>query len=108
MPRHELRSDPGTTRVEPRRQTKLAPRHASPPRVDALTTELLFRLSVRQHLLTQSDTDRIEVGTDWIGDKSPELRIQRPIPVTIYLSDQAAHAEVQQAVADLLIAFEFD
>lgn len=37
----------------------------------------------------------------------PSRRIERSIPVTIYLSDRETHGEVEQALTDLLQAFEF-
>jgi hypothetical protein len=38
----------------------------------------------------------------------PALAIQRPFAVTVYLADDEGHEEVQEALGDLLTAFDFD
>ena len=75
---------------------------------ELLQTAVRLRLGIQQTAL--------DPGQPWVPlpyleeveNARPERPIARSIPVTIYLSDSAAHSEVQQSVTELLSALEFE
>jgi hypothetical protein len=71
------------------------------------TMELMRDLLRRRLRARQAVMDESKALYNGTTDLFPQQRIQRPIPITIHLSAPDDHYEVQQALTDLLSAFDF-
>jgi hypothetical protein len=70
---------------------------------DYMRRQLSEHLRNRQHALVHG-----AAGSRPPVESYRERAVQRPVAVTIYLSDEEDHQDVQQAVSDLLDAFGFE
>jgi hypothetical protein len=97
----KLRPDapPGWTESEP----------AAPSRTDT-EQELLHRLAAhlrdRRRVLSEDDAPPLVFAPS--TTQNPAVAIQHPFAVTVYLAEDEARQEVQDALNDLLTAFDFE